>query len=150
LAVLERRAPPGRTCADVQFGAVAAVERPVPAGQPSALQGLCGLSLAVNTGARSEFVAVVLDVLSGKLLTGTVEPPVLAGQVAFSGQQVWAIDVPRRMQEPFAIRATAIASDQPLGDKAKVLENAPDKAAAASGLAGTGISVTSLQHTVLP
>src|SRR5262249_33580724 len=58
LAVLERHAPPGRTCADVQFGAVAAVEQPVAAGQPSALDGLCGLSLAVNAGPQPAYVAV--------------------------------------------------------------------------------------------
>lgn len=114
LEIVERRAPEGRTCAEVQFGAVAAVETAVSG--DSALKGLCGLGVAVDNGATARFVAVEVEAVAGKLISGTVRPDSFSGQAAFDGRQQWAIDVPRRLPGPFEIRVTAVSGDHALSE----------------------------------
>ena len=122
MTIVERRAPPGRSCAEVQFGTVAAVEVPVASPGPdpgtSALKGLCGLGVAVDNGEIPRFVAVNVEAVAGKLLYGTVRPDAFAGQAAFGGRHEWAIDLPRRLQAPFEIRVTALAGPHPLAEAA--------------------------------
>ncbi len=138
--IVERRAPPGRTCAEVQFGSVAPLEVAVtPAGaEPgsSALHGLCGLGVAVDNGDLPRFVAVSVDAVAGKLLYGTVRPEVFAGQTAFGGRHEWAIDLPRRLPGPFEIRVTAVSGLQPVAAPGD--QNSRDVAA------------VTLRHRVLP
>jgi hypothetical protein len=118
ILIVERRAPAGRTCAEVQFGSVAAVEVPVTPAETepgsSVLRGLCGLGVAVDNGDQPRFVAVNVDAVTGKLLYGTVRPDLFGGQTAFGGRHEWAIDLPRRLPGPFEIRVTAISGLQPV------------------------------------
>jgi hypothetical protein len=138
ILIVERRAPAGRTCAEVQFGSVAAVEAPVtPAGAgSSALKGLCGLGVAVDNGDLPRFVAVDIDAVAGKLLYGTARPDILSGKTAFGGRQEWAIDLPRRLPGPFEIRVTAVSGLQPV--------------AAREGADSQSNTAVILRHRVLP
>jgi hypothetical protein len=137
LALFERRAPEGRTCAQVQFGKAEAIKVPVAEGR-SDLKGLCGLSFEVDNGGDPKFVAVDLDVLSGKLLYGTEQPERFGGQMAFAGSETWAIDLPRRMSEPFEIRVTALRAPSAI------------QPAAEGGQIPPGLERTTLHHRVLP
>ena len=107
ILIVERRAPAGRSCAEVQFGTVAAAEVPVVSTGPepgtSALKGLCGLGVTVDNGDISRFVAVSVEAVSGKLLYGTIRPEAFNGQTAFHGRHEWAIDLPRRLAGPSAL-----------------------------------------------
>lgn len=138
--IVERRAPPGRTCAEVQFGSVAPLEVAVtPAGaEPgsSALHGLCGLGVAVDNGDLPRFVAVSVDAVAGKLLYGTVRPDLFGGQTAFGGRHEWAIDLPRRLPGPFEIRVTAVSGLQPV--------------AAPADQDSRDVAAVTLRHRVLP
>jgi len=138
LALYERRAPADRTCAEVQFGVVAAVETEIaPSAEMtvSGLDGLCGVGIRVDNGAQSRFVDVNVDMVSGKLLYGTIKPDAFDGQKPFSGQRDWAIDVPRRLSGPFELRVTA--TSRPLAQTA-----AYDSA--------NGIVTGALHHRVSP
>lgn len=134
LEIVERRAPEGHSCAEVQFGTVPAVEV-IAAGESdiptSALKGLCALGVTIDNGATARFVAVDVQAVTGKLLYGTERPDSFAGQVAFGGRQQWAIDVPRRLPGPFEIRVTAVSGDH-------ALSGSNDSA------------TTTLRHRVLP
>ena len=120
--IVERRAPAGRSCAEVQFGTVAATEVPVapPGDEPgtSMLQGLCGLGVTVDNGETERFAAVNVEAVAGKLLYGTVRPEAFNGQTAFSGRHEWAIDLPRRLKGPFEIRVTAMTGAHPVAESA--------------------------------
>lgn len=153
VAILERRAPPGHTCAEVQFGAVDAVKVPVAGSadvSSSRLQGLCGLALAVDNGAREHFVALVVDVLSGKLLYGTSRPDIFGGDTAFGGRHEWPIDLPRRLSEPFEIRIAAISAERAVGDQAQWFDTQADASAAAKELSAKGVATAMLHHRVMP
>ena len=152
ISVTERRAPAGHTCADVQFGAVAASEAPVAgeASGASMLSGLCGLGLVVDNGDQPAFVALDLHVVSGKLLYGTVRPEALSGQTSFRGRQEWAIDLPRRLTQPFEIQVTALKGDRAVAGEASWLQAQPDTAVAAKDLAASGIGAAILRHRVAP
>ncbi len=120
--IVERRAPAGRSCAEVQFGTVAATEAPVATSgaEPgtSMLQGLCGLGVAVDNGEAPRFAAVNVEAVAGKLLYGTVRPEAFNGQTAFTGRHEWAIDLPRRLKGPFEIRVTATTGAHPVAETA--------------------------------
>jgi hypothetical protein len=153
VAILERRAPPGHTCAEVQFGAVDAVKVPITEAaeiSSSRLQGLCGLALAVDNGAKEHFVALVVDVLSGKLLYGTSRPEIFGGDTAFGGQHEWPIDLPRRLSEPFEIRIAAISAERAVSEQAQWFDTQADAAAAAKELSAKGVATAMLHHRVTP
>lgn len=138
LALYELRAPADHTCADVQFGAIPPIETAIPAtGEMTAntVVGLCSLGVSVDNGAENRFVNVNVDVISGKLLYGTVKPEAFAGQLPFTGRRVWAIDVPRRLTTPFELRVTA--TTRPLAQTA-----AYDPA--------KSVATATLHHRVLP
>jgi hypothetical protein len=153
VVLFERRPPKGHTCAEVQFGAVDAVKVPIESTAPvseSRLQGLCGLSVAVDNGAQDTYVAVVLDVISGKLLYGTSKPDLFAGQTAFGGRQEWSIDLPRRLPAPFEFRVAAISADKAIGPQADWFDSQDDAAAAAQELSSKGFSTAVVHHRVTP
>jgi hypothetical protein len=153
LSIFERRAPPGRTCADVQFGAVEALKVPVTIDEmkssTSAVRGLCGLAMVVDNADR-HFVAVVVHVLSGRLLSGSERPEAFSGQHAFAGMREWAIDVPRRLDEPFDIQVVAIGGEKPVAEAAKWLKSQSNVTAAAQKLLSQGVEMSVLRHRVLP
>lgn len=137
--IVERRAPEGRTCAEVQFGTVPAIEvSPEKSAADesgttvSALKGLCALGVTIDNGETARFVAVDVEAVTGKLLYGTVRPDSFGGQQAFGGRQQWAIDVPRRLPGPFEIRVTAVSGDHAVSEDT-----------------GAG-AATTLHHRVLP
>lgn len=154
LSILERRAPPGRTCADIQFGRVEAVTVPIPASgdeaRTTSLAGLCGLAFEIDNGKVARFVAVSLDVLSGRLLLGTVKPPELSGETPFAGRREWAIDLPRRMTEPFEFRVVAVAGDRPVANEARWIGARGDTAAALAEPAAKGLAAQAIRHRVTP
>ncbi len=152
VAILERRAPAGHTCAEVQFGAVDAVKVAVARAELSSsrIQGLCGLALTVDNGTREYFVALVVDVLSGKLLYGTARPDILGGATAFDGRQEWPIDLPRRLSEPFEIRIAAISADRAVSEQAQWFDTQADMATAAKELSAKGVATAMLHHRVMP
>ena len=138
LALYELRAPADHSCAEVQFGAVAPLEKEIAAtGEMTAntVDGLCGLGVSVDNGAQNRFVNVNVDVVSGKLLYGTVKPEAFDGQLPFTGRRVWAIDVPRRLTTPFELRVTA--TSRPLAQTV-----AYDPA--------NSVATATLHHRVLP
>jgi hypothetical protein len=145
LAIVERRAPAGHTCAEVQFGRVAPEETPVDTADSSrsASDSLCGLGLVVDNGTQAQFVAVMLDVVSGKLLLGSERPETLDGRTSFVGRQEWPLDLPRRMQQPFEIQATAISAAHPTDDIARTF-----KTAAADTTPDLGVAA--VHHRVMP
>jgi hypothetical protein len=153
VAILERRAPAGHTCAEVQFGAVDAVKVAVTDAaevSSSRLQGLCGLALAVDNGAREHFVALVVDVVSGKLLYGTTRPDIFGGETAFDGRHEWPIDLPRRLSEPFEIRVAAISAESAVSEQAQWFDTQADASAAAKELSEKGVATAMLHHRVMP
>lgn len=138
LALYELRAPADHSCAEVQFGAIAPVEKEITAtGEMTAntVDGLCGLGVSIDNGTQHRFVNVNVDVVSGKLLYGTVKPEVFDGQLPFIGRRTWAIDVPRRLTTPFEIRVTA--TSRPLAQTV-----AYDPA--------NSVATSTLHHRVLP
>lgn len=153
VAIYERRAPQGHTCAEVHFGAVDAVKVPVATNTEisnSRLKGLCGLAVAVDNGAREHFVAVVVDVLAGKLLYGTTKPDIFGGETAFDGREEWSIDLPRRLPGPFEIRVAAISAPKSVGEQAQWLDAQADASAAVHELNTKGFATAMLQHRVTP
>jgi hypothetical protein len=153
VTLVERRAPQGHTCAEVQFGTVDPLTAPIAATgevSKSDLSGLCGLAVRVDNGGREQFVAVVLDVLSGKLLYGTSRPDILNGGKAFGGRQEWPIDLPRRLSAPFEIRVAAISADKAVAEEAQWFDTQPDTAAAAQELETKGVATAVLHHRVTP
>jgi hypothetical protein len=153
VTLLERRAPQGHTCAEVQFGAVDAVKVPIADVadiSKSDLAGLCGLAVRVDNGGKEHFVAVVLDVLAGKLLYGTARPDIFAGETAFGGRQEWPIDLPRRLSAPFEIRVAAISADKTVAEQAQWFDVQTDAAAAAEELESKGFATAVLHHRVTP
>lgn len=151
--IYERRAPEGHTCAEVQFGAVDALKVPVAATTSvsnSQLPGLCGLAVAVDNGARENFVAVVLDVVSGKLLYGTSRPDVFSGATAFDGRQEWAIDLPRRLSGPFEIKLAALSAGKTVAEQAQWFDSQPDEGAAVRELSAKGVATAMIHHRVSP
>ena len=138
LALYELRAPGDHSCAEVQFGTVAPVEKEIAAtGEMTAstVDDLCSLGISVDNGAQNRFVNVNVDVVSGKLLYGTVKPEAFDGQMPFTGRRVWAIDVPRRLTTPFEVRITA--TSRPLAQTV-----AYDPA--------NSVATATLHHRVLP
>lgn len=151
--IYERRAPEGRTCAEVQFGVVEALKAPVAATSSisnSQLPGLCGLAVAVDNGARENFVALVLDVVSGKLLYGTSRPDVFSGTTAFDGRQEWAIDLPRRLSGPFEIKVSALSAEKTVAEQAQWFDSQSDVTAAARELSANGVTTAMIHHRVSP
>lgn len=153
VALFERRAPQGHTCAEVQFGAVDAVKVPVVLSgdmSSSRIQGLCGLALAVDNGPREHFVALVVDVVSGKLLYGTSRPDIFVGDKAFDGQHEWPIDLPRRLSEPFEIKVAAISAEKTVAAQAQWFDTQSDASAAVKELSEKGVATAVLHHRVVP
>ncbi|MGE4063089.1 MAG: hypothetical protein AB7E79_06950 [Rhodospirillaceae bacterium] len=153
IKLFERRAPQGHTCAEVQFGAVDPVKVPIADASDmskSELAGLCGLAVQVDNGGEEQFVAVVLDVLSGRLLYGTSRPDILGGATAFGGDREWPIDLPRRMSAPFEIRIAAISGDQAVAEQAQWFDAQDDAGAAAEELESKGFATAVLHHRVTP
>lgn len=150
MQLVERRAPAGHSCADVQFGAVAAVETTITAGVASPLDGLCGLGVAVDNGASADYVAVSLDVLSGKLLYGTTKPTAFSGLKPFTGRHEWAVDLPRRMSQPFEIRVIAVSGPRAAAEEAHWFAAQGAGPAATKALEEKGFAAATLQHRVLP
>lgn len=150
LRLVERRAPTGHSCAEVQFGGVAAVESTIAVGVASALDGLCGLGVAVDNGASADYVAVALDVLSGKLLYGTVKPSAFSGLKPFTGRHEWAVDLPRRMSQPFEIRVIAVSGQRAAAEEAHWFAAQGGHPSAIKALEDKGFTVATLQHRVLP
>ena len=151
LRLVERRAPEGHSCAEVQFGGVAAREIPIAADAKfSASDGLCGLGVEVDNGESADYVAVTLDVVTGKLLYGSERPDAFAGQKSFAGRREWAIDLPRRLNEPFEFRLTAIRGPRAVGDESKWLAIQPDSANAVKQLESKGYSTILLHARVEP
>jgi len=153
LSIFERRPPVGRTCAEVHFDSIRAVQVPVAAEEgptTRTLDGLCGIGISVDNGKQPLFVTVAVDVVSGKLLSGSDRPDRLAGAAPFSGRQAWNLDLPRRLDKPFEIRVIAVSSDHEIGDEAQWFTEQPDSHAAAKELAAKGIAVSVLHHRILP
>jgi hypothetical protein len=155
--VLERRPPTGKTCADVQFGGVAAVVTPVAVAggeaQSSAIAGLCGFAIEVDNGPRERFAYVAIEMVSGRMLSGTLKPPEFEGTTAFSGKRSWLLDLPRRLAEPFEYRLVVVAGPRPPGEDARRLAGAGGGAgrdAALAALSGQGFSVATTRHRVAP
>lgn len=151
--IYERRAPEGHTCAEVQFGVVEALKVPVASTSSisnSQLPGLCGLAVAVDNGARENFVALVPDVVSGKLLYGTSRPDVFSGTKAFDGRQEWAIDLPRRLSGPFEIKVSALSAQNTVAEHAQWFDSQGDETAAARELSAKGVTTAMIHHRVSP
>jgi hypothetical protein len=152
-SVLERRAPTGHTCAEVQFGSVAAAETPVAAESElrvSAVKGLCGVTFAVDTAATPLYVAVVVDVVAGKLVYGTLEPTYFDGTEPITGRRTWSIDVPRRLSEPFEIKLIAVAGAHSVAKDADWLRTHGGSADAVKALALQGLITATVRHRVMP
>lgn len=152
-SVLERRAPAGHSCAEVQFGSVPAAETPVAAATEltvSAVKGLCGLTFAVDNGAARNYVAVVVDVVAGKLMYGTLEPTYFDGTEAFDGKRTWSIDVPRRLSDPFEIKLIAVAGSHPVAKDADWLRQHGGRDDAVKALTLQGLQLATVRHRVMP
>jgi len=154
VTILERRPPAGKTCADVQFGGIEAVTSPVPVAdgeaRPSAGAGLCGLAIEVDNGPRERFAYVAIDMVSGRMLSGTIKPSEFEGAAAFSGRRAWPLDLPRRLPEPFEYRLFVVAGAQAIGDDAHRLGGGAGRDAALAALSGQGFSVATVRHRVAP
>jgi hypothetical protein len=153
VTLFERRAPQGHTCAEVQFGVVEAVKVRVAKAadiSQSDLAGLCGLAVRVDNGADEHFVAVVLEVISGKLMYGTSRPDIFGGDTAFDGGHEWPIDLPRRLSEPFEIRIAALSAEKAVAEQAQWFDVQEDAAAAAKELSAKGVATAMLHHRVRP
>jgi hypothetical protein len=153
VALFERRAPQGHTCAEVQFGAVEPVKvriAKVADISESDLAGLCGLAVRVDNGGDEHFVALVLDVISGKLMYGTSRPDIFGGATAFDGGQEWPIDLPRRLSEPFEIRIAALSAEKAVAEQARWFDVQDDAVAAAKELSAKGVVTATLHHRVTP
>ncbi len=153
LKIHERRVPPGRTCAAVHFGNVAAQLIPVPEdSRPYARshkEGLCGLEFSVEVGPEPHYVAVAVEASSGKLIEGSAFPQALAGRQAFAGKQSWLIDLPRRMAEPLIYRIIILASQNPVDDGSGSWRQLAEPDGVVK-FAGLGLLIDDFEYRVFP
>jgi hypothetical protein len=117
IAVRERRAPAGASCAGVHFGDVVAVEQPVDrddSGQPTASRasGLCGLLLIIDAGPAPRYIRAKVTVLQGRLIGADRPPEALSGHRPVSGPQPWPVALPHRLKGPVRYQVTAEVSEK--------------------------------------
>ncbi len=116
--------PAGGSCAQIAFAGRRLMAEPL---SPDAggrlperkLANVCGLRFAVDVGVLSRYVALRLDVESGRFLEGDPVPAALSGNVAISGRQSWTITLPRRMPGSFDYRLTVVSASAPVGGETR-------------------------------
>lgn len=153
VAVLERRAPAGKTCAAVHFGtaqaATVAIARRAPDRLEASLHdGLCGLEFSLTPRLPELYAAAFVELSSGRFIEAGGKPGALDGRSPLPPRLSWSVDVPRRMSEPIVYRLVVVAAAHPVADAAARLREGaqPQAAEAASG----GATVISLAHRVVP
>ena len=118
LRILAQRTPAGQTCADLQFGNVEPVLDPlVRDGRgrvaDSPRDAICGLAFEVSAEGAPRYVALVLDIRSGKSVRGKLPPAELRGEAPLSGASSWVIVLPRQSDAPFAYQLVLVESERP-------------------------------------
>jgi hypothetical protein len=151
----ERRPPEGRTCAAVHFGNVEAVTSQVTDSSGARFtvslhKGLCGLEFAVVAGKRPLYAAASLQVESGRHFQAVPLPSQLIGKLRFSGRQVWAIDLPWRLREPFSYSLEVVAASYPVDGALRWWLESEDRARAAARAGELGLLTISKHHEVRP
>ena len=153
--VFEQRPPDGRTCAAVHFRNVEPLAIPVPrrlSGEflPSTHDGLCGLAYTLVVGDEPLYVAVSLQVTSGRHLQTLPSPTALMGAVSFSGRRSWAIELPWQLREPFAYSIEAVAATYPMSDALGWWLGNGVIPRVAGRMADLGVLARSWRHEVAP
>jgi len=153
LQLHERRAPAERTCAAVHFGNVSAqlTSVPEPSGPyaTSRQEGLCGLEISVEVGPIPYYIAAAMEASSGKFIEARAVPEALTGKQAFTGRQSWAMDLPRRMDEPLIYRVIVVASQYPVDDGSGRWRELITAEGTAK-FAELGLLIEGLEHRVIP
>jgi hypothetical protein len=116
--------PTDGSCAQVAFAGRRPVVEPL---SPDAMGRLpdrplvdvCGLRFTVDVGVLSRYVAMRLNVESGRFLEGSPIPAALSGALAVSGRQSWSITLPRRMPEGFDYRLTVVSGSAPVAGEGR-------------------------------
>jgi hypothetical protein len=137
LSILERHAPLGHACAEVYFGAVRPMLRPVPlAGQnlfkTSRGPTLCGFVVRIELGQKEVYAVAGLETLAGRLVGTLRPPPDLSGRRAVKGRHDWTLDLPHHVKTPVSYRMSLTTSSTVMR----------------RGLAPTGGKTISLQHDI--
>ncbi len=151
----EQRPPDGRTCAAVHFRNVEPLRIPVPkrpSGEfsPSTHDGLCGLAYTLVVRDEPMYVALSLQVTSGRHLQTMPSPTALMGAESFSGRRSWAIELPWQLHEPFAYSIEVVAATYPMSDALVWwLENG-ETTQVAGRMADLGVLAISWRHEVAP
>ncbi len=155
IGLFERRAPEGHTCAAVHFGTAEAELVPVLRQETGGFatsrhSGVCGLQFAVEAFGAPRYVAVFLEISSGRYLKADRLPASLSGNVRLEDRETWSIDLPYRMKKPLEYRFVAVAADQPATDAAEWLSSQPDWDSATAELASRKLEVVAARHRVIP
>jgi len=154
IAILENKPPQGVHCAHVFFGGkkpVTATIGPSSEGaiQDSSLKDVCGLTFQVDLGVTSKYVALALDVQSGKYIKNDL-PKTLQGATAVNGKQNWTIDLQRRMRAPFVYNLVTVYGDRPVTKDINWLSSQVNFETAAQKLAESGVRAVRHTHRVAP
>ena len=153
LRLLSRRPPAGRTCADVKFADVPPVLDPVEQAatsgfQESQLKDICGLTFEVEAPDQGRYVALLLQIRSGKRVGAAPPPPSLRGDELFSGIATWSITLPRHLPEPFAYGLILLEAGRPIGAEVNQIQDGWPDTNALQVLARQGIRVQNVDHVV--
>ncbi len=155
LQLFERRPPFGRNCADVHFGGIDAVLKPIEkdsqgAYPDSELRSLCGLSFEIAPKDPPIYTALVLKIRSGKALNGEKGvPAALKGASPLSKPVFWSIDLPMRMREPFAYELIILESTKSVEKVAVQFGTENDSDVVFRSIQKSDIMVIRIVHKVL-
>lgn len=117
LRVVEYRAPEGRSCAAVRFGAAKATPQVVEkvsarALAPARFDGLCALEIVAEAAGEAVYLWGRYERRLADTADGPAEDTVILGPNR--GLLRWKIDLPRRLDESFDMRVVVVAARQPL------------------------------------
>ncbi len=151
--LLSRRPPAGRTCADVQFADVPPVLDPVTRAttggfQESQLKIICGLTFEIEAPDQGRYVALLLQIRSGKRVGSAPPPPSLGGDILLSGVAAWSITLPRHLSEPFAYDLIVLEVERSIGAEVKQIHGDQLDPGALQDLVRQGIKVQTISHVV--
>ena len=126
VAIVERRAPDGATCANVLFGTAEAAMSNVRKDSATAFavsqgRGLCGLAFVLTPGEVGGRVQASIEFESGRLIEQGRRPPVWVEGAELTAPVRWYVDLPQRRAETLDYRVTVKSTSNGKDGETKAL-----------------------------
>ena len=146
--------PQGSTCIKVQFGGANPVVKPISRMangryEDSQRQTTCGLRFDIDPGGAPKYLAVHLNVESGRFVQTFMKPASMSGRQKISSVQTWIIELPQKSDAPFSYQLVALVADHPLEDALIQLRSISDFEGATQELAKKNIDIVIHRHRVV-